>query len=136
MRVCIPGSPQPGFLEQLRARLDRGVELADDGYHVFVVNTGRGPIVDEPALFDVLRAGRLRAGLDVWYRYPEDEAARVGTPPAALPFYELDNVVMSPHRGGLCAEAERLRAVSLAEMLNAGARGEPMPGRVDLDAGY
>lgn len=111
-------------------------ELAQLAPGAVLVNTGRGPIVDERALFDALRAGRLRAGLDVWYRYPEDEAARAGTPPATLPFHELDNIVMSPHRAGLCAETERLRAVFLAEMLNAGARGEPMPGRVDLDAGY
>ena len=44
--------------------------------------------------------------------------------------------MLSPHRAGLCAETERLRAEALAEMLSAAARGEPMPHRVDLDRGY
>jgi phosphoglycerate dehydrogenase-like enzyme len=102
-----------------------------------LVNVGRGPIVDESALYRALRDGRLHAaGLDVWYEYPADEAAREGTPPSAYPFHELDNVVMSPHRAGLVTETERLRVEALAEMLNGAARGEPLPNRVDLQAGY
>ncbi|MFN2168962.1 MAG: hydroxyacid dehydrogenase, partial [Anaerolineae bacterium] len=76
------------------------------------------------------------AGLDVWYRYPEDKAARSNTPPAAYPFHELDNVVMSPHRAGHTAEAETLHLEHLARLLNAAARGEPLPNPVDLEAGY
>jgi phosphoglycerate dehydrogenase-like enzyme len=53
-----------------------------------------------------------------------------------LPFHELDNVVMSPHRAGGSTGTERLRMIHLARLLNAAARGEPMPNRVDLQAGY
>jgi phosphoglycerate dehydrogenase-like enzyme len=102
-----------------------------------LVNIGRGPIVDEAALYRALREGTLRAaGLDVWYNYPADEQARCHTPPSTYPFHELDNVVMSPHRAGGSTETEKLRMTHLARLLNAAARGEPVPNRVGLKAGY
>lgn len=102
-----------------------------------LVNVGRGAIVDQKALYQSLCDGTLHAaGLDVWYNYPADEAARPQTPPADFPFHELDNVVLSPHRGGMTSETERLRMAHLAILLNAAARGEPLPNRVDLVAGY
>jgi phosphoglycerate dehydrogenase-like enzyme len=102
-----------------------------------LINIARGPIVDEAALYRALSDGTLyAAGLDVWYRYPADKEARSHTPPADHPFHALDNVVMSPHRAGHTTETERLRMEHLAELLNAAARGEPMPNRIDLQAGY
>lgn len=102
-----------------------------------VVNVGRGEIVDQEALYQTLKEGQLRAaGIDVWYHYPGDEESRTRTPPADYPFHTLDNVVMSPHRGGATDESNRLRMVHLARLLNAAARGEPLPDRVDVGAGY
>jgi phosphoglycerate dehydrogenase-like enzyme len=102
-----------------------------------LVNVGRGPIVDEAALYHALHEGTLHAaGLDVWYNYPADEASRSHTPPSAYPFHELDNVVMSPHRAGGSDESEMRRMTHLAALLNAAARGDEMPNRVDLQAGY
>ena len=104
-----------------------------------LVNVGRGPVVDENALYHALRHGTVHAaGLDVWYAYPSDEDSRMNTPPSALPFHELDNVVMSPHRagGGGSAEVEEHRMVHLARLLNAAAAGLEIPGRVDMAAGY
>jgi phosphoglycerate dehydrogenase-like enzyme len=104
-----------------------------------LVNVARGEIVDEAALYHALREGRLAAaGLDVWYNYPEDRESRTHTPPSRFPFHELDNVVMSPHRGGAFGSpyTEQARALHLARLLNAAARGEPMPNRVDVSRGY
>lgn len=104
-----------------------------------LVNVGRGPIVDEEALYCALRDGTLHAaGLDVWYEYPDGESARSSTPPSTYPFHTLDNVVMSPHRAGSgrAQEIEQRRMTHLARLLNAAARGEEMPNRVDLEAGY
>lgn len=128
--ICLPHTLQTtGFVGQSElALLPQGAVL---------VNVGRGPTVDEAALYHALREGTLHAaGLDVWYNYPADEVGRSHTPPSACPFHELDNVVMSPHRASHFDEKEMLRMRHLAALLNAVARGETMPNRVDLLAGY
>jgi phosphoglycerate dehydrogenase-like enzyme len=128
--VCLPHTPETDGLIG-------AAELARLPAHAVLVNVARGPIVDEAALYHALHDGKLyAAGLDVWYNYPSDEEERSHTPPSAFPFHELERVVMSPHRGGASTETERLRVEHLAELLNAAARGEPMPNRVDLAAGY
>ncbi len=104
-----------------------------------LVNIARGPIVDEQSLYEALRDGGLAAaGLDVWYAYPSSPEARENTPPSRFPFHALENVVMSPHRGGAfwLRDLEQLRMDDLARVLNALARGEPSSHRVDLAAGY
>jgi phosphoglycerate dehydrogenase-like enzyme len=102
-----------------------------------LVNIGRGPVVEQEALYHALKSGKLHsAGIDVWYNYPPDEEARAHTPPADFPFHELDNIVMSPHRGGGASEVEILRMAHLANLLNAAARGDQIPNQVDLKRGY
>ena len=102
-----------------------------------LVNVGRGPVVDEKALYHALRDGRLAAaGLDVWYNYPAEKEDRANTPPSAYPFHELDNVVLSPHRGGATMETNWLRMDGLASLLNAAAEGKTIPNKVDVAAGY
>jgi phosphoglycerate dehydrogenase-like enzyme len=114
---------------------DNVLDLLPEG--AILVNVARGPIVNESALFQALKDGRLyAAGLDVWYSYPEDESARSGTAPSQFPFNELDNVVMSPHRAGGAVDLEFRRMEKLAELLNIAARGEPIPNRVDINLGY
>jgi phosphoglycerate dehydrogenase-like enzyme len=116
-----------------------GAELAMLRPRAVLVNVGRGPIVDEEALYQALRDGTVHAaGLDVWYNYPADEASRDDTPPSAYPFHRLDNVVMSPHRAGTggSEEIELRRMTHLAALLNAAAAGEEMPNRVDIGVGY
>jgi len=102
-----------------------------------LVNVGRGPLVDQESLYRALRERRLfAAGLEVWYNYPREGTAMAHTPPADFPFGELDNVTMSPHRGGSSLEADRERTAQLAAMINAAARGEPLPNKVDVGLGY
>ncbi len=128
--ICLPHTPETdGLLGK--------TELALLPPRSVLVNIGRAPIVDEAALFGALRDGSLHAaGLDVWYSYPPDEAARAFHRPSAYPFHDLDNVIMSPHRGGAADETTRLRMTYLATLLNAAAAGRPLPDRVDVAAGY
>ncbi len=105
-----------------------------------LVNVGRGPIVEEAALYHALRTGALlAAGLDVWWRYPDasDPGARQRTWPSACPFDRLPNVVLTPHHGGAyrSPELEPRRAAELGTLLAGLAQGES-PNRVDPTRGY
>jgi phosphoglycerate dehydrogenase-like enzyme len=104
-----------------------------------LVNVGRGNLVEQYALYDALVSGHLRgAGLDVWYNYPNNAEEEAHTLPADAPLHELENVVMSPHIGGdfTSERSEHLRIAHLARTLNALARGETPPNRVNVTAGY
>jgi D-3-phosphoglycerate dehydrogenase len=62
----------------------------------YLINTARGPLVDESALAQALREQRIAgAGLDVF----ETE------PPVNSPYLEFDNVILTSHRGGATQEA-------------------------------
>lgn len=102
-----------------------------------LINISRGPVVDEEALYHALKEGRLfGAGLDVWYTYPRQEEERKDTLPADFPFQDLENVVLSPHRGGSTLSTDALRVRHLAKLINAAARNEDVPNQVDLRVGY
>lgn len=128
--IALPQTPETEGLVGA-SELDRMPE------HAVLVNVGRGPTVDQAALYEALRDARLGgAGIDVWYNYPSEPEERADTPPADFPFHALDNVVMSPHRAGGGDTVEARRMAELAELLNALARGETETQRVDLSAGY
>lgn len=78
---------------------------------VIILNTARGGVIEESALLAALRSGKVAgAGIDTW----EEE------PPAANPFRELPNVVMTPHIGASTEEAQRRIAESVsAQVLRA-----------------
>ncbi|VVE64979.1 hydroxyacid dehydrogenase [Pandoraea captiosa] len=88
--------------------------LGKDG---FLVNLGRGSVVDTAALADALRNGIIAgAGLDVY----EGEPA----PPAAL--IDLQNVVLSPHVAGRSPEAEAATVTMFLENTRRHLAGEPV----------
>jgi phosphoglycerate dehydrogenase-like enzyme len=93
-----------------------------------LVNIGRGPVVDEDALIDALRSGRLRgAALDVYATEPL---------PADSPLWELDNVILSPHTAAQSVH-ENERIVELfAENLRRYLAGEELRSRIRTDLFY
>lgn len=84
-----------------------------------VVNVARGALVDEDALLDMLRSGRLRgAGLDVFSQEP--------LPPDS-PFLTLDSVIATPHVAGTTLGTSRRRATVCVENVERIAHGlEPL----------
>lgn len=69
--------------------------------NVILINTSRGEIIDEKAVFNALKFKRIRgAGIDTWNIKPStlDEAV---FPSENYPFHNLNNIVLSSHRGGM-----------------------------------
>jgi len=82
-----------------------------------LVNTSRGPLVDEAALIDVLRGGRISAGLDVYDIEPL---------PAGHPFTTMRNVVLTPHLGYVVEETMRRFYAQSVENILAYLDGAPI----------
>ena len=81
-------------------RLIQTKELELLGKDSILVNIGRGPIIDEESLFVALKDGIISgAAIDVWYNYQPEEDVDGRRYPTKYPFYELNNVILSPHRG-------------------------------------
>ncbi len=91
----------------------------------YLINPARGHIVDEKALYDAV-ANRSIAGaaIDTWYDYPisSDDAPR----PSKYPFWELDNVIMTPHHSGATVGTRDRRAATVAANIDRLAKGEPL----------
>ena len=80
------------------------------------INTARGKVQDERALFEALTRGKLRAvGLDVWEEEPV---------PIDNPLLNLDNVVCTSHVAGLSETASRNIATTVASEILRVLRGE------------
>ncbi len=94
----------------------------------WLVNVARGPIVDEAALLEALRARRIGgAAIDAWWEEPL---------PADSPWWDLDNVIITPHHSN---SSPRLRERTLelfAENLRRYWSGEPLLNVVDKKLGY
>ncbi len=94
-----------------------------------LVNVGRGPVIDEQALFDALTERRIGgAVIDTWYNYPATfgETAR----PSGLPFEILDNVVMTPHMSGWTRGTIERRQRTMAENINRLVKGHELLNKV------
>ena len=90
-----------------------------------LVNVGRGPLVDEAALYAALRDGTIGgAAIDVWYGYPEPGTSH--GEPSSLPFRELGNVLMTPHSSGLTRQTFLGRAAEIGVNVHRLAAGEEL----------
>jgi lactate dehydrogenase-like 2-hydroxyacid dehydrogenase len=99
--------------------------LGPDGY---LVNIGRGTIVDTEALIDALQSKRIAgAGLDVL----EGEPA---VPPKLPELLQFENVVITPHIAGRAPEAQTASTALILENLNAHFAGKPLRSPISPNA--
>jgi len=88
-----------------------------------LINTSRGPVVDQAALYDALRSGRLfAAALDVTDPEPL---------PPEDPLLTLDNCIVVPHIASASRQTRERMSVMAAENLIAGLKGERLPNCVN-----
>ncbi|HEX9017003.1 MAG TPA: NAD(P)-dependent oxidoreductase, partial [Chloroflexota bacterium] len=82
----------------------------------YLINTSRGPVVDEAALIEALRAGEIAgAGLDVFEQEP---------PASDNPLLKMENVIVSPHNGAATFESMERMATHAAAGIIATLNGE------------
>jgi len=107
--VCLPLNAQS-------EKLIGGEELALMKPSGVLVNVSRGEVVDEAALIDCLRQGRIAgAGLDVYDREPLDLASEL---------LELEQVVCTPHMAGVGWENVQRRIATVWQNIEAVLRGD------------
>jgi D-3-phosphoglycerate dehydrogenase / 2-oxoglutarate reductase len=90
-----------------------------------IINTARGGIVDEAALYDALVSGQIAgAGLDVFVEEPCTDS----------PLFTLPNVVVTPHLGASTREAQDKAGDTIADMVQLALAGDFVPFAVNVDA--
>ncbi|WP_418751290.1 2-hydroxyacid dehydrogenase [Frisingicoccus sp.] len=84
----------------------------------FIINTARGPLIDEAALIEALQAGRIAgAGLDV---------QEVEPPAEDNPLYQMENVILTPHMGWRGLETRQRLVSILADDIKNYLNGTPI----------
>ena len=108
-------------LHMVLAPSTRGIvgaaEIARMRKGAVLINTSRGPLIDEAALIAGLRENRIRAGLDVFDREPL---------PADHPLRSLPNAVLTPHLGYVTESTFRMFYEDTVEAIAAWRRGAPV----------
>ncbi len=88
-----------------------------------ILNVGRGPVIDEAALYAALHARRIGGAIiDTWYAYPSTQ--NTNPHPGSLPFHTLDNCTLTPHMSGWTNGTIRRRQETMAENIRRLAVGE------------
>ncbi|MDI3534774.1 MAG: hypothetical protein PWQ82_1139 [Thermosediminibacterales bacterium] len=94
----------------------------------YLINIGRGDLVDEHALIKALRSGRIKGfGSDVFSQEPL---------PADSPLYEMENVIITPHQSGLSPMYMKRAMDIFTQNLQAYLSSSPMKNVVDFKLGY
>ena len=119
--LAVPHTPET---KQLIGR----VEIDRMKHGAFLVNIARGKLIDDSAVADALRDGRLGgAALDVFTREPLEPSS---------PYWDLPNVIVTPHTSGAMQDYWTPLVALFNENLRRFEKGEPLVNVVDKIAGY
>ena len=119
--ICLPYTSETHHL------FDTGM-LKNMKPSAYLYNIARGKIVDEDALIEALRREQIAgAGLDVFEQEPL---------PIRSPLWDFENVILTPHTGGLTPHYFTRTAEIWAENMRRYLRGEPMTNVYDEVRGY
>ncbi|EMQ99935.1 phosphoglycerate dehydrogenase [Paeniglutamicibacter gangotriensis] len=92
----------------------------------YVINVARGGLVDQDDLYTALKNGEIAgAGIDVFVQEPSTD----------LPFFEFENVTVTPHLGASTEEAQEKAGVSVAKSVRLALAGELVPDAVNVAGG-
>ncbi|MDO5745976.1 MAG: phosphoglycerate dehydrogenase, partial [Micrococcaceae bacterium] len=92
----------------------------------YVINVARGGLVDQDDLYTALKNGEIAgAGIDVYVQEPSTD----------LPFFEFENVTVTPHLGASTEEAQEKAGVSVAKSVRLALAGELVPDAVNVAGG-
>lgn len=111
----IPASPKTHHLIDRRRfeKMKKGV---------YIVNTARGSVIDQDALVEALKSGKVAgAALDVFQKEPLSKIH---------PLTEMDNVILTPHIGASSTEAMMRMAIQVTEEMLKALKGEEPSNRI------
>jgi D-3-phosphoglycerate dehydrogenase / 2-oxoglutarate reductase len=92
----------------------------------YVVNVARGGLIDEDSLYRALKDKKIAgAAIDVFAKEPSTD----------LPFFALENVVVTPHLGASTEEAQEKAGISVAKSVRLALAGELVPDAVNVAGG-
>ena len=149
----IQGGDKPDYVEAIwnMDRLDEALQLADIVFiavpytpeteklinartlglmknTAFLVNTARGPIVDETALAVALESGAIAgAGIDVFHKEPLTEDS---------PLWDMGNAIVTPHAAGGSPNRHNRTIAFFCKNLERYLAGEPLYNEIDKSLGY
>ena len=96
--------------------------------HCYIINVGRGPLIDDAALVAALRERRIAgAALDVFSEEPL---------PADSPYWRLENVLITPHTAAVTEKLWDRHYQLISENLRRYLAGQPLLAMVDKQRGY
>jgi len=94
----------------------------------YLINVGRGPLVDESVLIDALNSRKIAgAALDVFDQEPL---------PGDSPLWDVENLLITPHTAGMSGDLWRRHYALFSENLRRFLKDEPLLGLVDKQRGY